>query len=307
MKLHINAIFWLMLFIAASTSTLLSQNIPNGDFEQWTPSGKEPPFNWEEPTGWKTNNAVVEFIGATVRRGGMDGDYYCKIESTNIFGNKVPGMLVLGSPTLDFSTYSVNAITGGMALTGEPPTKLTGRYQFTSTSAGDKAAVAYILKKYNNETNQRDTIGINMKLLDLNPDSFVDFSMDITKNMSQENPDSIIVIFLSSNPMNVLEGGSLRIDDVNLVYGTDDVESEVTENGFSVFPNPANDLLTIEFPENAPANSTIEIIDLAGKLYSTFPNKPNGSKIDISGIPNGVYIVKASEIRSYSKLLVIGR
>lgn len=58
---------------------------------------------------------------------------------------------------------------------------------------------------------------------------------------------------------------------------------------FSVFPNPANDVLTISLA-NAPAESTVKVVDVLGNVITN--EKINGNKkLDVSDYKNGVYFI----------------
>ena len=61
--------------------------------------------------------------------------------------------------------------------------------------------------------------------------------------------------------------------------------------GFSVYPNPANDLLFIKSNSTSPsAKISYSIIDMYGNLISE--NKINAAEsIDISNLSNGVYFI----------------
>ena len=68
-------------------------------------------------------------------------------------------------------------------------------------------------------------------------------------------------------------------------------EIEASENSFLCYPNPAKDVLNINFADDIECQS-IEIYSLDGHLVETFPETSQSSTIDISKIPNGVYIIK---------------
>ena len=64
---------------------------------------------------------------------------------------------------------------------------------------------------------------------------------------------------------------------------------ESTHNDFiTIFPNPANNYITIEVPQQA----TIEITNIQGKLIKTLAAKSNKTNIDVSAFSSGVYFVK---------------
>ena len=70
-------------------------------------------------------------------------------------------------------------------------------------------------------------------------------------------------------------------------------ESPRPTTDFNVFPNPANDLLSVELPVNL-FGAEIELFDMVGKLLSTVRISPNHKKadIDISGFKPGIYFLR---------------
>ena len=68
-----------------------------------------------------------------------------------------------------------------------------------------------------------------------------------------------------------------------------------TEKGFSVYPNPANDLLFIKSNSTIPSSKiNYSIIDMYGNLISE--NKMNAAEsIDISNLSNGVYFISIKD------------
>jgi hypothetical protein len=76
---------------------------------------------------------------------------------------------------------------------------------------------------------------------------------------------------------------------------------------FVVFPNPADESLTINWT-GLPVNGIIEIIDLSGKTIRSFNLKGTTSscQLDISDINSGVYLMKVSDGKSseYRKIVI---
>jgi hypothetical protein len=60
-----------------------------------------------------------------------------------------------------------------------------------------------------------------------------------------------------------------------------DVEDNLSAGSFMVYPNPANDQITVEGNEV----TSLELFDLNGKLMLT----ASGKQMDISGLTSGVY------------------
>jgi aminopeptidase YwaD len=71
-----------------------------------------------------------------------------------------------------------------------------------------------------------------------------------------------------------------------------------------IYPNPAKDILNIELPANIK-NFSLEINDMSGKLISTHGNE---SKINVSKLPNGVYLCTIkSDGETITKKIIIDK
>ena len=227
----------LVLSVSLFINELQSQTLPNTDFETWVPSGKMPPFDWEEPDGWKSTNAVTEFTAAGITKttDAKSGVLAVKIRTANVFGNDAPGILVNGDPVLDFNNFTLNAETGGTPVSLKPDI-LNGYYKYSSTSQGDSAYVMILLKKWNTVTNESDLVGMGNKVL--GPDTaFTAFQVDVTDLSPGMMPDTVITAFYSSRPASPMAGGELIIDNIALAALTG-IEDDVLDAPFSVYPNP---------------------------------------------------------------------
>lgn len=63
-------------------------------------------------------------------------------------------------------------------------------------------------------------------------------------------------------------------------------------NMFSVYPNPAKDIINVSSYDYSIA--TIEIIDMNGRIVKTFSNSTNDIQVNVSDLSKGVYIMKIS-------------
>jgi hypothetical protein len=103
--------------------------------------------------------------------------------------------------------------------------------------------------------------------------------------------DKIMVAF-TSNSTGTYQGWRAwyTVDDVSV-----DQQFENT-NEVSIYPNPGNKVLHIEFDQNQLLKSTFEIKTLSGQLIrtGTFPPNKKNNIINIDGIYAGVYIIVLS-------------
>jgi hypothetical protein len=81
---------------------------------------------------------------------------------------------------------------------------------------------------------------------------------------------------------------NLYVDNFSIDFSTN-VEKEVA-SAISVFPNPANNIITIANAENA----NITIINMVGAVVSTVDNASANQTIDISELANGTYFVRVN-------------
>lgn len=67
-----------------------------------------------------------------------------------------------------------------------------------------------------------------------------------------------------------------------------------------IYPNPTNHSISIN---TAFAESSVAIFDLKGEQVINIQNYVNGEKIDVSGLPKGVYLIRivgVNDSKSYS-------
>lgn len=82
--------------------------------------------------------------------------------------------------------------------------------------------------------------------------------------------------------------------------------SSVSENDFSVFPNPFTDKIEIQFSENAGKEFSIQLSEINGKIISVQPSFENGKQtINTSSLGNGMYFltVTSGDKKSIRKII----
>ena len=68
---------------------------------------------------------------------------------------------------------------------------------------------------------------------------------------------------------------------------------KVSENNISIYPNPVFDQFTIE---GASTPYQLEIVDLNGQILQTANIIENSGFVDVSELPNGMYIIKVKDL-----------
>ncbi len=82
--------------------------------------------------------------------------------------------------------------------------------------------------------------------------------------------------------------GNIAVDSVLCLLGVEDV-SKLQAN---VYPNPASNMLTVEVPNAGNAAIVAMLTDMQGKLLSTAHLMDNTANIDVSELPNGIYLLR---------------
>lgn len=73
--------------------------------------------------------------------------------------------------------------------------------------------------------------------------------------------------------------------------GTVSTDSPAEINSLHIAPNPVRDVLTLK---NLPAKGLLEIIDFQGKTYVSTTLNAGDASVQVSHLPNGIYLVKFS-------------
>jgi endonuclease I len=95
---------------------------------------------------------------------------------------------------------------------------------------------------------------------------------------------------------------------VQAVWGPSSVVSETIDQvSVNVFPNPANNLLDVTIMGANSKNSTITLFQLDGKQVSKSLTEQRQTEVDLSGLPEGVYLlnVQGSNYSKFEKVVVI--
>ena len=102
--------------------------------------------------------------------------------------------------------------------------------------------------------------------------------------------------------MNLFLGGQKYLRDVfedtaYAVYSGIEEENQISALSFDVFPNPSHSTFNIKLETSENKSASLEISDMLGKLIITFMIASNDKDkvIDISNLPQGVYILKLSD------------
>lgn len=91
------------------------------------------------------------------------------------------------------------------------------------------------------------------------------------------------------------------VDDVSVVEdSTDNIESFNLQKTISIYPNPANDIINIDFSNSSFLNAELKIYDFLGTVITEYSLLHTHNSININFIPEGIYIVKIKTNNNYS-------
>ena len=281
----------ILIFSFLVVSAMAQTQIPEGGFNNWTPSSTN---TYYEPAGgwWTTLNFLASLGGPVTVSPTTDahsGEYAARLE-TILWGDfLISGLLASGNFVM-----TPPYIQNGRPFT-EKPSIFKGWYKYTPVN-GDSAGIGAILTKFNIDTGQKDTLATAVKAITNNVGTYTQFEIDFDYKITGTDPDTIIIVFTSSGDGgNFLGevGSTLLIDDVLLEYPSGLQESLLPEFTIKTFPSPASAQLSLEFNTKHPKKLMCYIYTIDGRLMQSFSPSGNKLQLDISSWQQGKYIVQA--------------
>lgn len=93
------------------------------------------------------------------------------------------------------------------------------------------------------------------------------------------------------------------------IVGTTSVDEVIVNNGITVFPTPAHDVVTISLPAPASQRMSIRIHDVTGThvTSSSIPQGASSATINISPLPPGLYAITAASDSTTQTTMVVKR
>ncbi len=269
-----------ILSIMISVSLIGQEQMPNRDFEEWEDLGYQNPVSWVNPNPYIAG--TLQKICVYQSTDHVSGNYSVYLETQDTLAYIIPGLVTLGDFVIDFLNATA-WVENGIPFTGRPEA-LTGSYK-SYPSSGDFGMIMALFTKYNTSKGMRDTIASAMLTFPTTVDSWTTFSLPIEFN-TEDNPDTMNIIAVSSNIALPKTGGSMYFDNLAFEYeaGIGDVEENVAS---SVFPNPANEVLSFIFDKNVEAE--LRIFSSTGQLVQQSSVSGTQFQADVSGLVQGNY------------------
>jgi hypothetical protein len=91
-----------------------------------------------------------------------------------------------------------------------------------------------------------------------------------------------------------------NVDTVTLEIATLASIKDRNKTNISVNPNPINDYMSVEFPDNSI--KTLMVYDILGNIVLT-QQVFSGERINTSALMKGVYILKVDGLTDFSKII----
>lgn len=254
--------------------------IPNNGFDTWTTTGV-----YQSPTNWDNLNQVTygSSIYTCVKGApGYIGAAYLILTSKAISGKGVvPAIVVSGK--IDTVTYKP---IHGYPFVNRPQT-LTYNLQYMPSDPSDPSSVTVLLSKWNIGTNKRDTVAFGGSYYNAMSHSWF-ASTTYLNYVSGENPDSAMIVISSSGsvPKN---GSYIYIDNLQFNGNVVGIAENITSGkDITIFPNPANNFVTIKIDDTKNTNFKLKVYDFVGQLMHE-QELLNSTIINTSQWSKGIY------------------
>lgn len=280
------------IIIAILLNSLLTQAqnaIPNAGFENWSASGGI--FGYEDPVDWGTSNSVTttfQFQTATKATSAQfvrSGNYALRLEThyIGLLNLVVPGGVATSELEIDIAAQSVIPVSG--VPFNLRPTVLEGWYQYYP-AAEDSARVAMLLRRWNPETQMRDTIAIALFETTEGAETYTQFTAPF-EYQSDLDPDTMLLGILCGKVEDAPVGTVMYVDDLDLIYDATITASPHVEE-MVLYPNPTSGLVWVENPNYL----SVWIVNSQGVRVRHLPISHGLSQIDMHGLPQGRYVIQ---------------
>lgn len=290
--------------LAITTSIAIKAQVPDMGFETWVNAPLSTTV--QDPQGWATLNALTNiFVGMQQTVFKETTSVASGTASAKVVTEVIPSSVQIPNPfmpgqnldTVGLLCLGTTQIAAPYIFFGKPyaarPLTLSFACKYTPM-AGDSAFVVAFLTKWNTGTSKRDTLATGMYSTGATTTSYTTQTLNMTYSSSTAVPDTQ-QIFVSSSIYRAdgaKRGSTFYVDDFAWSgwVGIEDVLN-AGENKVSVYPNPANDNVNFN---GLPANGTVEIMDVTGRLVAYYPVMNDQTTIQTSQLNPGLYIYNVS-------------
>jgi len=301
------ATYFSTLFVLLFIPLLMNSQapLPYTDMESWDyDSGGQ---YYELSGDWASTNPVSKLsilAPVTLFREDTDvysGMYSAKLVSGRFVALPIAGLLFSGWFDDSQVTNPSEAAQLGVPFT-DRPFAFKGYYKYTSVN-GDSAAIVAQFHRYVNGA--QELVGI-APLIEYNTvSSWTPFNIPVIW-LSAAACDSMTVIFTSSaggEDFQAADGSTLLVDEASFEYTTGLTMPLMPEVSVKVYPNPATEMLNINFPD-FQENSMFSVFDSEGRLVQTQALTRETTTMDVSLLTPGHYFY---QVKTYEHVDVAGK
>lgn len=288
----------LCLFVSGAFSCAFAQ-LPTFDFESWTGTGPG-----IEPTGWVSGNAITSFpfsnpqsvFQESTAANVHSGTYSMKLVTVTLSNNPDPTTIPnpMGAAFPGIVSISPLGLVDGFAYASRPA---DCQFWYKYSPVGADSASAYIvLTKWNSP--KRDTIAAGGWVLKTAATTYTQATLNLIYDPAFNSMVSdTIHLYFTATCYSTLTcgtaGSTLWVDDISL-NGWNGINEYPGSEGVSVYPNPANEFVTISL--DAADAVSLNAYDATGRIISSVPfyqatngmNKKTGT-ITTSALAAGIY------------------
>jgi hypothetical protein len=283
--------------------------VPNMDFENWR--GYTDQYGTGElPTGWYTTDSTLIHIsygtsGHSAIKELTDkcsGTYSLKLISVAGLGQKAPGVATNGI----INGIVVDSVKGGSPHTIRSA-KLTGCYKYVPyTGDTSNGKISAVLTKWNVALSKRDTIA-STAFVAIPSGGLINFQTDFNYS-SASDPDTALILLQSGPGINQTIAGTYLIVDNLAFVGVIGIDEISHLSNVKIFPQPAQNTITIEAAWNQNISLTYEIADITGRRILSGKMESTKQHVDVNSLSRGNYFValrnEQGAILHTSKLIV---
>lgn len=277
----------------------------------YVPSGTiVPTLFWSGPNSFTSSIAQPTITNSSALN---SGEYTLTIDNGGCPSSKTVSLSVVPSPTVTVSASSTNVCSGSTTtLTASgaqsyqwnPGGGTTVDYIITPSSNGNysvtgtgsfnctsEAVISIVVSP-----NPTITASTNVNLLCPGDNSTLTANGAVTYAWSNGSVGNNVVISPTINTTytvvgtdaNNCSGATTLIQLVTECTGIE--KNNVTNNSVRLFPNPAKNLLNVEF--ETEGTKTMEVFNEIGQVVLTSHTINKRAQIDVSHLPNGLYLIK---------------
>jgi photosystem II stability/assembly factor-like uncharacterized protein len=266
--------------------------IPNGDFETWYNYPYHDLLNWDY-LRFISLDSFPPYTGYhTVTQAYFNppDDYAAQIENVSVGGNYLPC-------SIGTSEGYVGSQAPSFAVNGRHST-LNGYFKFYPV-AGDSMTIQVAMSK-NGQWIGSGTFTCGDSVTEFQP-----FSIPIFYNYGLVPDSSSISIqaYTNGGPYghSVLIVDKLHFDGLISGINGPDNKNSSDRDGIKIYPNPANSRIYIELTGQAAEATKFDVTDLSGRMVSSYYSYTSGKNfsIDISGLPQGMYVITAKSATQF--------